>query len=156
MQLPYNESPSLGGRPSKRNADIEKKLLDALSNGLPYRAACGLAGISTETLRVWRRDNPSFEQAVQFAEARAVERDLANVREAGRDDWRASAWALERRCPAEFGSAQVQLNQQINIANTHLGLTELEVQELFRVNQPQIDALLNGTLLPPDGQEPES
>jgi hypothetical protein len=141
-----------------RNAGVEHKLLKALSDGLPVRAACGLAGISEQALRSWRADDPEFNQKIELAEARAVEADMAVIREARSGDWRASSWRLERKWPAEFGSPQVQLNIQNNLQqNSHLGLTATETAELFRINKPMIDALLNGTLLiPPDDQVSKS
>jgi hypothetical protein len=38
-----------------------------------------------------------FSDAVDEAQAQAVTDALTDIREAGREDWRASAWFLERR-----------------------------------------------------------
>jgi hypothetical protein len=65
-----------------RNAGVEHKLLKALSDGLPVRAACGLAGIGEQALRSWRADDPQFNQRCELAEARAIEADMAVLREA--------------------------------------------------------------------------
>jgi hypothetical protein len=147
------ESPGRG-RPTKCTEELQKKFFDALSKGLPLKTAASLVGISEQTFRRWNRDDTEFAERVKRAEAQWIARHVDTINSASLQDWKASTWLLERRHADLFASPNVQLSQQINIANTHLGLTALEVQELFRRNQNQIDALLNGkTLELPDGQD---
>ncbi len=104
------------GRPHKRSADIEKKLLTAIEKGLPFVAACNLAGICFDTFNQWRKDIPEFLERVKKAEAAAIERRVAIIEQAARDgSWQASAWLLERRHPDMFSKPEIQIAQQINV-----------------------------------------
>jgi hypothetical protein len=152
-----NDSPNPGGRPSKRTSETEKKILDSIARGLPLKTAAALAGIAESTLHEWRKLDAGFDKAVAKAEAQPVMESVQTIRAAGRDDWKASSWFLERRHPELFGQPSVQFNQKLHLENNvnHIGLTAVEIRELFQVNKAQIDALLNGKQLelPSDGQD---
>jgi hypothetical protein len=107
------------GRPTKRGPVLEAKIFQALESALPYRAVCGIAGISVETLRLWRRDDREFDQRCELAEARAIENGLTRIKEVGGDDWRSTAWTLERRFREEFAAPpRAQVNQLWNLTGT--------------------------------------
>jgi hypothetical protein len=91
------------GRPTKCTPDRVKRLLDAIRRGATFGLACRYAGISTDSLARWRNRNAAFAAELDGAEAEAAIGWLTAIeRAADRGDWRAAAWALERRCP-EFG-----------------------------------------------------
>jgi len=78
------------------------------------------------TLRAWLRRGDEEEiglyadlaQAVAAALADMKIRNVALIADAGDGDWRAAAWLLERRFPAEFGShAQVRLQVEAEVAS---------------------------------------
>jgi hypothetical protein len=152
------ESPGRG-RPTKRTGEIEKKILDGVAKGLPLKIAAALAGVGERTLNEWLKSDPVFERAVAKAGAQPVMESVETIRAAGRDDWRASSWWLERLHPNLFAPPQVQFSQQVHLENnvSHIGLTAAEVRELFQVNKAQIDALLSGKQLelPPGDQDQE-
>lgn len=75
-------------------------------------AACGVARSTFfEWLRKGRRDRDAqvqseeaaFVERVDEAQAQAEQRAVARVRRAGREDWRAEAFWLERRHPESWG-----------------------------------------------------
>jgi hypothetical protein len=151
---PIDGSPGRG-RPTKRTPDARQKVLEAIKKGLPIKVACGLSGISEDTFARWNKDDPDFALAVAQAEATPIAESVDTIRGAGRDDWRASSWWLERRHADLFAPPSQQWTQALHIQNTtNLGLTAVEIQDLIRRNQPQLDRLLNGKpLLPPDDQD---
>jgi hypothetical protein len=95
----------------------------AIRAGFPLTLAAVYGGISRSTLYDWLRrgervaeademgiaipdeDFPfaEFTIAVQKALAEWESEQLQAIAEAGKTDWRASAWLLERRFPQEYG-----------------------------------------------------
>jgi hypothetical protein len=90
-----------------------EKLEQAIGLGATYEHAAMFAGISISTFERWRvraeHANPGTALAklrdrLQQAEARAAITWLAQIEAAARNgDWRASAWRLEHRFPAQYG-----------------------------------------------------
>lgn len=122
-----------GGRPPKlfKTPDILNRLGDSIRAGSPYSDACRAAGISFQTFlhykaraveAVKRRDQGApaekgdrafieFLERVEQAESQAVDDRVRLVAIAGKNDWRAAAWFLERRRPADFGTrARVEVS----------------------------------------------
>lgn len=115
------------GRPSKLTDEVRKRLLDAITLGMPYKQACTYAGIHYSTFRRWmdlgesasRGEFCEFCDQVREAEGKAAMALLGDVRKAGGKDWRASAWILERRYPEEFGKiAELVHSGEVAIVDT--------------------------------------
>jgi hypothetical protein len=77
-------------------------LLNALRIGNTRSGAAAYAQVHRDTLYDWLR-NPTFSDALEKAEADAKMAAIANIHQAGRKSWQASAWYLERRYADEFG-----------------------------------------------------
>lgn len=115
-------------RRTKLNADLQAKIVQALEAGNYFDASCEYVGVSDRTGFKWlergraelmRRDKPSikegskqwhmeepfvqFLQVVSRATSKAEVGAVANIRQHGRDDWRADAWFLEHRMPQKWG-----------------------------------------------------
>lgn len=109
-------SDSKGGRPSLFTEEREAKIIDAIRRGLTYKGAAAYAGISYSTFHRWKTDGKSdfnlgvesvlceFWKALQEANGEAQLRFVSNIGDsAGKGDWRAAAWMLERRFPDVWG-----------------------------------------------------
>ena len=106
-------------RPSKYNTDRVKPIIHAVEQGVPYRHACAIAGISEGTFARWRARYSDFDDAIKAAEGRAVAGRLARIRMAEDTSWQAAAWWLERKYPLEFGrKPDAQVNVTVNIRET--------------------------------------
>lgn len=55
------------------------------------------------TFLTWMRTNRRFRLAVKKAEADSITSLVKTITTAGRRNWTASAWMLERRHPDDFG-----------------------------------------------------
>lgn len=122
-------------RPTKLNPDTQKDIIDALTAGNYFDAACEYAGITATTgynwmkrgreelkrrgdprvkdgTKQWEREQPfvEFFEAVSRASARVEVRTIAKIQQAGDDDWRALAWFMEHRYPSKWGK-QVREHQ---------------------------------------------
>lgn len=105
-------------RPTKLTTELQGVICCALAGGNTRATAAGLAGIGERTLYRWleRGEEDSdddcetefrqFWQAVKKAEAEAVEKHVAIVRNAAPRSWQAAAWWLERRYPDDWGRKQ--------------------------------------------------
>ncbi|MEP6669410.1 MAG: hypothetical protein ABJF10_09675 [Chthoniobacter sp.] len=116
VKLPLQtKSPPKGGRPCLLTPNRQAVLLKAIQEGLPLKQAARLASISYDTLNRWRKKGEEeyaplefrkFCEALGHSEATAMHRLVSVVSDAGKSDWRASAWILERRFREEFGKPQ--------------------------------------------------
>lgn len=111
-----------GGRPSKCTLQLIEVLAKAISDGLPDRFACDVAGISNDTLVEWRKDplNDQFSAIVKQAEAERMRKRLLRIEE-GLPGWQGSAWVLERKYPEHFArpELQVAIKQDVNVTVNH-------------------------------------
>lgn len=88
----------------EKNKATEKTIeviLSAISEGLTQREAATLAGISEDTLSLWKRDSDFSEQIRQ----KQIENKLRHIKvinQASEKHWQASAWWLERKYKEEF------------------------------------------------------
>lgn len=100
------------GRPSKYTQSTVIKILEAVAGGSTYRLAAGAAGITYDTLNVWRKDKPDFSEALEEAEGIGAAFMLDMIKAHGHDDWRALAFVLERRYPNEYGKQITEMQGQ--------------------------------------------
>lgn len=85
---------------------IKAKLAMLMQRGHDVNDAAKLAGITQYKVRQFRND-PEFEEFVQKSYVRCKDVHLRNIESAGKQDWRASSWFLERKYPEEFGKKDV-------------------------------------------------
>jgi hypothetical protein len=118
----------MGSKHSGRIANLEKfpeiatKLLELIEAGCSTRHACDLIGLSEPVLYEWinKGKKPGSKQiyadlAKNIKESRRkfTLHHLGAIKRAGQQTWQASAWALERNNPREFGSPEVQLRNKL-------------------------------------------
>ncbi len=98
------------GRPSKYNPPTVRKICRGIAEGLPLKYAAASAGISFETLSVWRHTFPLFDAAVEKALGDGIKKRLAIIKRAGEEgDWKAAAWHLEHVFPELFARNRIEL-----------------------------------------------
>lgn len=92
--------------------EVQTILLSALRSGVHFETAAALAGIARDTLWRWLRegrrapDGPCgvFVKEADRALAEAEAGHVRNIRDAGQEDWKASAWILQNRYPERWGN----------------------------------------------------
>ena len=99
--------PAISGRKPKLTPELQDQIVTLIRRGVSRELACGAVGISSRTLRRWldrasdngprRRAFKEFRAAVEQAEAQVETALVGGVVHAGKKDWRALAWYLERR-----------------------------------------------------------
>lgn len=87
-------------------------ILEALGDGMTQRDASMLAGISEDTLCLWKRSNSEFSEQMRRKAVEYKRKLLKNIEKASEKDWKACAWLLQRRYKREF-SEDVQTQQDI-------------------------------------------
>jgi hypothetical protein len=99
---------------------LRKRILDAAATNASLVDIAAFVGISTDTLERYRKE-PTFGAEFSRAEAAPVLSASLSVRrcwEGG--DWRAAAWYLERRRPADWGKREtVDVNQRGSVEHRH-------------------------------------
>lgn len=106
--MPSKPTGRPNGRPSKRNGEVEKKILDSLRAGNYLETAARYAGIHPDTLNEWRKEFPEFSEAVEQARAEGEVRSVAVINRAELvGDWRAAAWHLQHAFPGRWRDQMV-------------------------------------------------
>lgn len=121
-------------RPTKYSPERIDTILAAVRLGETLEHAASAASVSYETLRAWRGQFPAFSAALTHAESDARLLALQAIRKASqRGDWRAAAWWLERRYPAEWGRNRpaISLEQLREVARPYAEASGMDVDELL-------------------------
>lgn len=72
-------------------------ILEALGSGMTQRDASLLAGISEDTLCLWKRNNSEFSEQMGQKLIEHKQMLIKRIEKAGEKDWKATAWILERK-----------------------------------------------------------
>jgi hypothetical protein len=93
----------------KRTPEMMGTICKLVQKGLSVTHAAEKVHVHHTTVGRWRQENPDFDAALRAAEAAFIEEQTANIRGAGKTNWQASAWLLERKWPQFFSQPQIQL-----------------------------------------------
>jgi Bacteriophage Sf6, terminase small subunit-like len=108
------------GRKSKLIPALRTRICTLLAQGRTIKTVCEAVGIAERTYFDWCEKHLHFSQATTCAIGKSKIALVNNLRRS--DDWRASAFLLERRFPREFGRVDVrelpvvQDEKRINVA----------------------------------------
>ena len=116
------------GRPTKLTPEVQQDIVNALQAGNYFDASCGYARIAESTgykwmargkaeierreqgnvkpdTKQWNDEQPyvEFVEAITHATAQVEVTVIAQIRQAGREDWRANTWFMEHRYPDKWG-----------------------------------------------------
>jgi len=123
------------GRPTKLTPELQAKAEKLIASGNYASTTCRLLGISESTWYDWlkrgkesKRKNrySEFSDAIKRAEAAAEARAVSGIMAAGRKNWTAYAWYLERKSPDRWGRKD-KLQQEISGPNGQPVEVEMEV-----------------------------
>lgn len=89
----------MAGRKTKYGPETTEAIIRAISRGLTDRDAAVLAGVSWDSLDLWRSRYPDFASRLREAHAARTDRWIGNLERAGVDDWRATEALLDRCAP---------------------------------------------------------
>lgn len=104
------------GRHSKLTPEVQEKIVGVLRSGNYAQVAAQCAGIGETTFYRWLQQGEEeesgiyrdFREAVKNAEAEAEADSVAIIETAGRKEWQARAWLLERKHPYRWGRFERQ------------------------------------------------
>jgi heptaprenylglyceryl phosphate synthase len=106
----------MANRETKFDPDRAKSILADLATGNTRACAAGRAGVTDRTLRNWiargkRGKKPfvSFVSAVKKAERDAEAFAVRSIVAAGRKNWTAHAWWLERKFPEDWSTNRAEV-----------------------------------------------
>ncbi len=118
----------------KRSPKKIQALVEAIETGLSIESACKLVGIHRSTFYEWR-ERPEISSQIDRALAVAEAALLGSIREAGRGDWRASAWILERRYPESWSRRDTsRVEATGHLALILRNLDQLSDSQLMRIS----------------------
>jgi hypothetical protein len=76
--------------------EARQKVLDILACGGSFELAAALIGMTSQTVRMWRKDDPEFESLCQTANGTGLIRPTRTLMRATDNDWQAAKYVLER------------------------------------------------------------
>lgn len=138
-----------GGRPSKLTPDVQQRLVEAISAGNYYEAACAYAGIGYSTFRRWmqmgerakRGKYREFWEAITRAERLAEARIVAQWQAHMPNDYRACRDFLAARFPERWGRRET-VNVNAHVRSEHQETVVRREEYVVRVeaalNDPEI------------------
>lgn len=104
-----------------KTPETVQKLLNSLRIVPNYNAAAAHAGISLSAFDQWRKDDPELQELCDQAMALSAADDIQNIKDAGKRDWKASAYMTERnpKTKSEFaqresGGTIIQVNVNVD------------------------------------------
>jgi len=150
------------GRPTKLTYELIEQIADLVRNGNYIETASAVAGINKNSLYRWLKrgareeerlaKNPKlkgkieekiyvdFSNAVKKAMAESEADDLENIKKASREDWKASAWRLERRFPNRWGRKE-KVDIDANMKNENINREEVYIEQKITTDQESADLL---------------
>jgi hypothetical protein len=113
VRTPFDDEPVRDAegttRPSRFTKEVTDKILSELRLGMFFETACAMAAVPSRAARQWltwgKEGKPKyaeFADAVEAAREEAIRRHLAIIAHAGKKDWKARAWILEKLDPKRF------------------------------------------------------
>jgi len=91
------------GRPKALDETKKKEIIAFINAGGSKVYAAKYVGVDPATIIREEQADEAFRNSLTHAEATSYKNHIMNVSKAGQDDWRASAWFLERKFHQEFG-----------------------------------------------------
>jgi len=91
------------GKCEQLNAYQRSQICAIIAIGCGRECAANYIGCSVATIEQLVARSKSFAGRLATAESQNEITHLENIRAAGKKEWRASAWALERRYPERYG-----------------------------------------------------
>jgi hypothetical protein len=150
------------GRPTKLNYELIDQIAELIREGNYIETASAVVGIDKNSLYRWLKrgareqerlfKNPKlkgkveekiyveFSYAVKEAMAQSEADDLANIKKASREDWKASAWRLERRFPNRWGRKE-KVDIDANMKNENVNREEVYIEQKITTDQESADLL---------------
>jgi hypothetical protein len=138
------------GRRTKLTKATTAKLIEAIQAGCTYSLACQYAGITYRTFNNWMNDGMDkktqskidFFHAIKKAEAQGAMTNLQMIQKAAMDDWRASAWVMERR-HKYIKTNQIQVEetheQDLNRTKTTKEILQEQQLELLKASKQALN-----------------
>ena len=92
---------AVSGSSDKRKPEVVAVILDNLSQGVSQGLAAKAAGISPDTLTHWKSIDPELVRLMMMAGSQAAATYVQRIHKAGKRDWRANQYLLEKHPETE-------------------------------------------------------
>lgn len=76
--------------------EARQKVLDVLAAGGSFELAAALIGMTSQTVRMWRKDDEDFEMQCRIAQGTGLIEPTRTLQAATITDWQAAKYVLER------------------------------------------------------------
>jgi hypothetical protein len=123
------------GRPTKYSPEVVERLCLALSDGMPIKGACIVAGISVTTLGEWREKYPELEPRLTEAREFARQKALQAIKNAGERDWRAHSEWLKLSYPSDYRGGSTRIDVSANAFASSAVVVVNEEQRLVLIER---------------------
>jgi len=103
-------------------------LLNYIREGNSFKDSCALAGVSLRRFQEWKKADAALSASLKKAEMDCKRWHIQNIRNHAKEDWKASAWFLERKYKSEWGKEQpeVKVRQSVEVTTNHATVVPIE------------------------------
>lgn len=95
------KTPILEGKTKATQKTIDI-ILNSMAEGLTQRDSAILAGISEDTLSLWKGQDSDFSEQIRQKQIEYKRKLLKTIEKASEKDWKACSWLLERKFSEEY------------------------------------------------------
>ena len=128
------------GRPPVLDETKRRTIIALLANGSSRRMAAGYVGCAPSTITRTAARDPEFAAQLARAEGNAETEALSLIRKAAHKEcyWRAAAWLLERKNPADFAARKPDVMTPEQLRRVLASLATLILQDLSEEKLEQV------------------
>lgn len=138
----------------KLTEELQEDICNEIKAGTPMKYAAISHGISESTFYNWYNKGEEaksgkfrkFYLAIEEAKSTAITLRTRRIYKAGKDNWQADAWWLERVCPEEFGRHEkrdVNLKGDLDVKQTNVP-SDKEIEEIINELSTEYDEYFEG------------
>ena len=121
------------GRPTKYEPSVVRTICEAVADGMPFRLAADLGGISPDTFYTWKKEYPEFSDTIQEARAKGVQARLKIITAAAeKGDVKAAQWWLEHTLPEHFARNRIEHAGQVSVQAKPSSVTTEYLREAWK------------------------
>jgi hypothetical protein len=91
-----------GGRPARGTPQMLARIIELARKGIPQTLIAKMVNLNPATIMRWKVEKREFGEAFRAAELASVEELVGHIVSQARTDWKAAAWILQRKYPADF------------------------------------------------------
>lgn len=135
---------------TKINQEFIDEACKLISHGMNNKDVCDMLMVSEKSFYHWRNQGDEdikngkmsihrkFSESLKIAQTKFKAYHISQINKATSNDWKASAWMLERKFTNEYGRfdrAKIEVTGNLNVTNRYDEMSDAELERLISGNE---------------------